>query len=265
MKKPSLKLFVILLVCFIVIVSIQYWRQDSLFNHWLNKDFKENGRRIFNNILQHENNFWLEKKRTARQTALIFTKLLARPADSSASDSPPPRQSRFQIGLGETALGIYAPNSADFPAQAETIAAGLPLIQYYLTSLKPSVFSTYFISRDNWLAVSPPLRALEMAENYDFSKDAVFTLGTPEANPEKEARISGLHFDDTWKKWVTSLVMPVYSAGRFQGIIGHDIPIEQLLEMLQTDKLLLQFKSVHHGRLPASDHSPRTHSPLQKN
>ncbi|MBU4306243.1 MAG: PAS domain S-box protein [Acidobacteria bacterium] len=236
MKKISLKLSVILLICFVVIVSIQYWHQDSLFKHWLNKDFKENGRRIFNNILQHENNFWIEKKRTARQTALIFTKLLARPADSSANDSLPLRQSRFQIGLGETAMGIYTPNLADFPAQAETIAAGLPLIQYYLTSLKPSVFSTYFISKDNWLAVSPPLRALEIAENFDFSKDTVYILGIPETNPEKEAKISGLHYDDIWKKWMISLAMPVYSAGRFQGIIGHDIPIEQLLELVQTDK-----------------------------
>ena len=47
------------------------------------------------------------------------------------------------------------------------------------------MLSTYFISKDNWLAVSPPLRAMEIAEDYDFSKDAAYALGTPEANPEK--------------------------------------------------------------------------------
>jgi hypothetical protein len=59
MKKLSLQLFAILLICFVVMVSIQYWHQGSLFKHWLNKDFKENGRMIFNNILRHENNFWI--------------------------------------------------------------------------------------------------------------------------------------------------------------------------------------------------------------
>jgi len=236
MKKLSLQLFVILIVCFIVIVSIQYWHQDSLFKHWLDKDFKENGRIIFNNVLRQGNDFWAGKKQTARRTALVFAQLLAQPADSPENDFVPLRPSRYQIGAGETALGIFAPNFANLPAQARTVAAGLPLIKYYLDSLKPSLFNTYFISKDNWLAVSPPLRAMESAEDFDFSKDAVYALGAPEANPEKEIRFSGLHYDDIWEKWMTSLAVPVYSEGQFQGVIGHDIAIEQLLDLIQTDR-----------------------------
>jgi PAS domain S-box-containing protein len=236
MKKLSLQLFAILLICFVVMVSIQYWHQGSLFKHWLNKDFKENGRMIFNNILRHENNFWIEKKQITRQTALIFTQLLDQPENSPEIDFLPLRQFRYQIGTGEKALGLFTPNFTDLPAQAKAIASGWPLIQYYLTSLKPSVSSTYFISKDNWLAAFPPLRAMEMAEDHDFSKDAVYASAAPETNPEREIRFSGLHYDDILEKWTTSLIAPVYSGGQFQGVIGHDIPIEQLFDLVQTDK-----------------------------
>ena len=236
MKKLSLQLFVILLICFVVIVSIQYWHQDSFFKHSLNRDFRENGRMIFNSILRQENKFWTDKKQIARQTAFIFSRLLTQPDIAPEGDFVPLRPSRYQIGAGETALGIFVPRLANLPAQATMIAAGLPQIKYYLASLKPSVLNTYFISKDNWLAVFPPLRAMEIAEDYDFSKDAVYTLGTPEANPKKEIRFSGLHYDDIWEKWMTSLAVPVYSARQFQGVIGHDIAIEQLLDLIQTDQ-----------------------------
>ena len=236
MKKLSLKLFVILAISFVVIVSIQYWHQESLFNKWLDKDFKENGRMIFNNVLRRQDNFWDEKKRIARHTALVFTRILAAEDDSIQNDYPPQRPSRYQVGSGDTALGIFTPGITDLPPQAKAIAVAQPLIELYLASLGQSAFNTYFISRDNWLAVSPPQRALEIAEDYDFAKDALYTLGAPESNPQKQVRFSGLYYDDASEKWMTSLIMPVYSAGRFQGIIGHDIPIEQLLDLVLTEK-----------------------------
>ena len=236
MKKLPLKLFVILAIGFAVIVFIQYWRQESLFKQWLNKDFKENGRMIFNNILQRQNNFWSEKKRIARQTALIFSRILAGADASLQSDYPPQRPARYQIGTGDTALGIFTPGITDLPPQAKAIAAAQPLLKYYLVCPGSSAFNTYFISRDNWLAVFPPQRALEIAEDYDFGKDAGYALGTPETNPQKQVRFSGLHYDDALEKWMASLIVPVYSTGRFQGVIGHDIPIEQLLDLLLTRK-----------------------------
>ena len=89
MKKLSLQLFVILIVCFVVIVAIQYWHQDSLFKQWLDKDFKENGRMIFNDILRRETISGAEKKQVARQTALIFARLLVQPAESPENDLAP--------------------------------------------------------------------------------------------------------------------------------------------------------------------------------
>ncbi len=233
MKRLALKLFVILIACFFVIVIIQYWHQDAIFKSRLNKDFQENGRVIFNNILRQENNFWMEKKQVVLQTALLFARLLARPEDLAAAGPLPLREFRYQVGAGEEALGLYTPDQVDLPAQARAIAAGLPLMEYYLASLRPSLAGTYFISRDNWLASVPPLRAIETAQGYDVRQDAAYAMAAPQANPGRDARFSGLRFDDFLEKWLAGLSAPVYSGGQFQGVIGHDVPIEQLFDLVR--------------------------------
>lgn len=236
MKNLTRKLLFILIACFFIIVSIQYFHQDTIFKSRLSKDFKENGWVIFNSILRRENNFWAEKKQIVRQTALLFTGLLSQPENAEQTDPLPLRQFRYQIDAGERALGLFTPDLADLPAQARTIAAGLPLLQSYLAALQPSPADTCFISRDNWFASLPPLRAMEMPEGHDFRKDALYVLGTPLANPGKDVRFSGLSFDAIQKKWLAGLIAPVYSGGQFQGVIGHDIPVEQLLERMRSDR-----------------------------
>ncbi len=236
MKKLTLKLFAILIVCFFVIVFIQFWHQDTIFKSRLNKDLKENGRMIFNNILRQENDFWQEKMQVVRQTALLFARLLARPEDPAAVAPLPLREFRYQIGAGEEALGLYTPDQADLPAQARAIAAGLPLLEYYLASLRPSLAGTCFISRDNWLASVPPLRAMETAQGHDVRQEAVYVVAAPQANPGKDARFSGLRFDDIPEKWLAGLSAPVYSGGQFQGVVTHDVPLERLFDLVRPNQ-----------------------------
>jgi PAS domain S-box-containing protein len=236
MKKLSLKLFIFLILLFIVVTAIQFWHQDSLLNRWLDKDFKENGRIFFNNILRQENSFWTEKKQIAERTARLLAQLLAKPSEATGGDIQPLQPFHYQISEGETSLGIFTPGMPEMPAQARAVASALPRLTSYLVSLPPFVLDTYFFSRDNWLAVFPGQRILELSENYSPVHDPLYAECTPEKNPQKETRLTGPRLDDTWGRWVVSLTLPVYFDGSFQGVIGHDIPVEQLLATLQSDK-----------------------------
>ena len=253
MKKLSRKLLAVLAACFIIIAVIQFWQGDVFFRRWRNRGIQKTGRLLFDQIQRRENDLWNEKKRIGGQTLRLFTQLLAQsPAGTDATAQPPkgtdataqpprgtdetaqsPQPYRSLVGEGDASLGIFTPAMAEMPAQARAIAATFPQLKYYLASLAPFVLDTYFISRDNWFAVSPGQRVQELPESYSPVRDPLYANCTPEKNPQKEIRFTGPRLDDTWGRWVISLTLPVYIDGGFQGVIGHDIPAEQLLAAIQ--------------------------------
>ncbi len=233
MKKLLFKLILILIVFTIIIAGIQYWHQNMLFKNWLNKDFKKTGRMIFSNLQRWEDISLTERKQVAKQTARLFAGLLSQPPDPAGTVPQPLQPFRYQMGEGENNLGIFTPGAPEMPRQAQAIASAFPQVKYYLASLAPFAFNTYFISKDNWLAVSPGRRVLDLPENYDPTHDLLYADCTPVKNPSKEARFTGPRLDDTRGTWIFSLTLPVYLEGGFQGIVGHDIPVEQMFTTLQ--------------------------------
>jgi PAS domain S-box-containing protein len=235
MKKLSLKLLLIMAVFSIFITAIQYWQRQILFKTWIDNDFKKAGRMIFNDILRREDAFWAERMKIAEQTTRLFAELLARPPDPGVPGTLPLQPYRYQIGEGQSGLGMFTPGAPAMPAQAQSIAAHYPQVKYYTASLAPFVFNTFFISKDNWFASSPAGKALKLPEGHDITRDPLYVSSTPEKNLKKEARLTGPRLDDIWEKWLVSLTLPVYIDGGFQGVIGHDIPVEKLLASLQGD------------------------------
>jgi PAS domain S-box-containing protein len=238
MKKLSRKLLIVLAAYFVIIAGIQYWHGDILSRRWRDRDLKKTGRLLVDQIQRRENDLWNEKKRIGEQTASLFARLLVQSPDGTGAAAQPPtgtgaaaqplQPSHYQIGEGDASLGIFTPGMTEMPVQARAIATAYPQLKYYVASLAPFVLDTYFISKDNWLAVAPGRKALEVPESHDALRDPLYADCTPERNPRKEVRFTGPRLDSIWGQWVISLTLPVYLDGAFQGVIGHDIPVEQL-------------------------------------
>jgi PAS domain S-box-containing protein len=252
MKKLSLKLLLALALLFAVVAAIQYWHRGILFRSWLDKDFRKAGRMVFAGIQQRQGAFWDGKKRSAEAAARLFAGLLAQPREgASASGSPPngtrpqdqpvaesseiARQlqpSRFLTGPTTEELGFFTPGVQELPAQAQQVAAAFPQAQSFLAALMPENVDVFFVSRDNWLAVLPAKKALELPDDLILVREPLFSLCTPAKNPLKETRFSPPRYDRALGRWLVTAGAPVYVDGGFQGVVGLDVPLETILAAL---------------------------------
>lgn len=69
----------------------------------------------------------------------------------------------------------------------------------------------------------------------DFSYQSTDWLqnASPELNPNKTAFWTNLLFDPVPKVWMLSAVSPVYTNNEWQGAVGHDIPLDNLLSEIK--------------------------------
>jgi len=85
------------------------------------------------------------------------------------------------------------------PPRARALVAALPQAREYFSSLVPPLVDAYFISRDNWLAVFPGKKAMELpASGQGFTRDPLYSACTPARNPGRGIRFAGPHYDDIW-------------------------------------------------------------------
>ena len=111
-------------------------------------------------------------------------------------------------------------------------------------TLAPTVtqdfFNYYLISKDQFIRITPKDWALQVESDHDFNLDVFYSLATPANNPGKEPVWTPVYYDDIWKKWMTSLIVPVYIQGEFFGVTGSDYVLD---EMFDTFKNLAQVES----------------------
>ena len=233
MKKLSLKFLSVLAFLFVVIAGIQYWHRGILFESWLDQDFKKAGGLIFAGIQHRQSDLWAAREQSAKITARLFARLLSQSPDETAQQDaePPSVPFRLRVGEGENALGIFASAGEEMPAQAQAAVAFVRARPDWL-ALHPAVFNSYFISKDNWLASLPAKKALDLPEGLDLVRDPLYEECTPAKNPKKAARYTRPRFDRILGRWVISITLPIYIDGGFQGVVGHDIPVEPLLDSL---------------------------------
>ena len=92
-------------------------------------------------------------------------------------------------------------------------------------------FNFYYISKDRFIRISPPNWALNVSANHDFRQDVFYKIGTPEQNPNLQAKWTPIYYDDIWGRWVISLIVPLQYEGQFKGITGSDIELPRLQEL----------------------------------
>ncbi|MDX1391093.1 MAG: EAL domain-containing protein, partial [Rheinheimera sp.] len=93
-------------------------------------------------------------------------------------------------------------------------------------------FNFYFIAKEQFIRISPPDWALQVEVTHDFRRDMFYQSGTPEQNPTRQPRWTPVYYDDIWKKWMTSLIIPLYINDTFIGITGADYVLNDIVDNL---------------------------------
>jgi diguanylate cyclase (GGDEF)-like protein/PAS domain S-box-containing protein len=121
-------------------------------------------------------------------------------------------------------------------AYTERTAALFERTQQLWQQLSPLVlhdfFNFYFIAKEQFIRISPPDWAMQVAVDHDFSRDLFYQIATPEQNPTRQPRWTPVYYDDIWKKWMTSLIIPVYINDEFIGVTGADYVLNDIVDNL---------------------------------
>ncbi|MCU4674927.1 EAL domain-containing protein [Catenovulum sp. 2E275] len=133
-------------------------------------------------------------------------------------------------------VGLFLAANQNFSEQIVTEALAIAEILPEIGPKLRQLFSAaYFISKDGLAVVQPAQIIDTLPAVYDFNRDLFYKLGTPEFNPTGQPIWTPVYYDDTQSKWMTTLVIPVYTNKVFRGITGYDFLIDSL------DKIMLEW------------------------
>lgn len=106
----------------------------------------------------------------------------------------------------------------------------------YAKGIKAFVFNMYLITRHQMIRIYEKDWALEIEADHDFSKDVFYFIADPVHNSSQEPKWTAPYYDSIWKRWMTSLITPIYHEGRFTGIVGHDVILDDIYKKILAKK-----------------------------
>jgi len=115
------------------------------------------------------------------------------------------------------------------------------LWQIISPTLTKDFFNFYFISKDNFIRVSPPNWAVQLEPDHKFSNDVFYSVALEENNPSRSPVWTPVYYDDIWHKWVVSLIVPLYYKNEFLGITGSDLIFQDLIKHFSVSDKEQQF------------------------
>ncbi len=96
----------------------------------------------------------------------------------------------------------------------------------------------YFNQADSLSTIYPYFDVLEQFDHQvDVTDFSFFYLADPEHNPAQTTQWTPVYLDPAGRGWTASAVRPVYIDGKFMGVAGFDITIDELLEEVQSFEL----------------------------
>jgi diguanylate cyclase (GGDEF)-like protein/PAS domain S-box-containing protein len=93
-------------------------------------------------------------------------------------------------------------------------------------------FNFYFIAKEQFIRISPADWAMQVDVTHDFRHDLFYQVATPEQNPTRQPHWTPVYYDDIWKKWMTSLIIPLYINDEFVGVTGSDYVLNDIIDNL---------------------------------
>jgi diguanylate cyclase (GGDEF)-like protein/PAS domain S-box-containing protein len=112
-----------------------------------------------------------------------------------------------------------------------------PLTEKLWETLAPivtqSFFNFYLISKEQFIRITPKDWAMEVESDHDFEKDVFYSIATAQNNAAREPVWTPVYYDDIWKKWMTSLIVPIYIDDTFFGVTGSDFALDEVFGTFQ--------------------------------
>ena len=155
-----------------------------------------------------------------------------------ALDQMPPGYSTDDVG-NLTGWGGLQGRGAAFQAEVE-VALSLRSAFVEIHRAVPNAAWVYYVSTNRFMHVFPWTPSAETAYDDDSLQMPYFALGTPRANPGRNAYQTDVYDDDFGKGLMITLGRPVYVADTFMGIVALDFTLSYI------DSVLAKFPA-HHG------------------
>ncbi|MCP3872131.1 MAG: HAMP domain-containing protein [Desulfobacteraceae bacterium] len=94
-------------------------------------------------------------------------------------------------------------------------------------------YNFYFISDQNFIRIFPKDWAMEIEADHNFLTDIFYSVAAPEKNPSKKPVWTEVYYDSIWKKWMTSLIVPLYNNDLFLGVTGSDFILDDIFNHIE--------------------------------
>lgn len=191
-----------------------------------------------NHLAAQLNNDLLQKEEKAKSVHEVVKKKLAQarlnaPLRFTASDDGSVRSSDDYSGAFIAAQGYNNRTAALFDVTAELWKQLSPL-------MLQDFFTFYFISKEQFIRISPADWAQKIDAAHNFQHDVFYQIALPEQNPTRLPRWTPLYYDNIWKKWMLSLIIPLYIDDEFIGVTGTNYLLEDILNSLSVGELKQQ-------------------------
>ncbi|MCJ8271312.1 MAG: diguanylate phosphodiesterase, partial [Psychrosphaera sp.] len=112
-----------------------------------------------------------------------------------------------------------------------------PLTEKLWAILAPTVtqsfFNFYLISKEQFIRITPKDWAMKVESDHDFEKDVFYSIATAQNNAARAPVWTPVYYDDIWKKWMTSLIVPIYINDAFFGVTGSDFALDEVFGTFQ--------------------------------
>ncbi|WP_105255307.1 bifunctional diguanylate cyclase/phosphodiesterase [Pseudoalteromonas sp. T1lg75] len=102
-------------------------------------------------------------------------------------------------------------------------------------TLTQEFFNYYLLTADDFVRIAPATWAMDAPENYRANNAVNFSRVGPELNPDRLAVWTPVYYDRVGRKWVVSIVTPIYQNNEHTALTGADIELSNLLSFLPID------------------------------
>ena len=170
---------------------------------------------------------------------LVFNKLIADAIAVPRGEFDASRYVRGSDGAlrGESADGVSGVFLSSKSPLTPTIKSQIAATENLWTILYPIIsqelFNLYIITEDDLIRICPKDWALEIEADHDFSTDVFYYVADPQHDPDRKPMWTPIYYDSIWKKWMISLIIPLYVDGRFVGITGGDVFLDTVFDNLK--------------------------------
>lgn len=107
-----------------------------------------------------------------------------------------------------------------------------------LVQTHPEVVAVYFISSSGYTIYYPNINlAQNVPADYDPRTDIFYSIATPEKNPEQLPVWTDPYQDPAGAGLIVTLSVPVYEEKEFKGIVGVDVQLEKISEIVSGIRL----------------------------